>query len=93
MADEFTQEEIDRWREKTDFVPGLGQDVDVPETRFQVQGPQVYTLQVWRDGSTARGQITLDQFEAYLGAPVKKEGWYDHLGNYLGDEAGLEDSV
>lgn len=89
----FTDEEIRRWKEKTDYVPGLASDTDIPEVRFQVQGPQVYTLQVWRDGTTARGQMTLEQLAAYLGQPITKEGWYDHTGRYYGDDPQLGDAI
>lgn len=74
------------WKEKTDFVPGMGPDTLIPELRFQVLHGRVYSLQVWPNGSTARGTMTLDELEKQIGKPVVKEGWYDHEGEYLGTE-------
>lgn len=86
----------DRWKEKSGFVPGLvfpdenGEGgTQVPELRFQVLNGNVYTLQVWPDGETARGQLTLAELESQLGESVTKEGWYDHTGKYLGSRANL----
>jgi len=87
MSDELR---TDRWKEKTDFVPGLAPDTQIPETRYQVLNGAVFTLQVWKSGSTARGQMTLSELEDQLGQPITKEGWYDHAGKYLGNDPGLE---
>lgn len=88
MSEELREK---HWKEKTDFVPGIvfGETL-IPELRYQILQGRVFTLQVWPNGSTARGQMTLDDLEKQLGQPVTKEGWYDHTGKYLGTEdAGL----
>ena len=81
-----------RWKEKTNFVPGIVPSVTVvPKTRYQVLNGQVFYLQVYGNtGETARGQMTLAELEQQFGEPVTKEGWYDHAGKYLGDDPGLE---
>ena len=80
----------DRWKEKTSFIPGIGPDTEIPETRYQVLNAQVFSLQVFPSGTTSRGQMTLSELEDQLGKPVTKDGWYDHEGTYLGDDPGLE---
>lgn len=90
MTEEVNELRTDRWKEKTDFIPGfVPGETDIPELRYQVLSGNVYTLQVWRDGSTARGQMTLDELEGQLGKRVTKQGWYDHAGTYLGDDPQL----
>ena len=78
----------DRWKEKTNFVPGLVFDedgkADIPDLRFQVLGGKVFSIQTWRDGSTGRGEMSLEDLGKKLGKNITKEGWYDFDGTYLG---------
>lgn len=89
--DKPTDEDRKRWREKTEFVPGLvfGETL-IPEVRYQVLAGQVYILQVYPDGETGRGLMTPDELSKQLGKPVTKEGWYDEAGKFLGQDPGLE---
>jgi hypothetical protein len=87
MADEDEFEPGPDWEDKTSFAPGVPDDPDaVPELLYQVLLGRVYTLTRWRDGSTARGEVSLADLEAVAGGTVSKEGWYDALGKYLGGE-------
>ncbi len=82
MADDF--EAGPDWESKTDFAPGVPDDPEaIPVLRYQALLGNVYTLQQWKDGSTARGEVPLATLEALIGGPAK-EGWYDALGKYLG---------
>lgn len=79
-------------REKYAFAPGVPTDpAAIPTVRFQVLGGRVYTLEVWKDGSTVRGEMPLADLSHRFGRKVEQEGWYDVLGTYLGDDAGSED--
>lgn len=89
MIDELSPEDAARLEAKMAFAPGIAEGTDVPDLRFQVLHGRVYTLQVWADGSTARGEMTLDELEAHLGREIKQEGWYDHEGTYLADDPRL----
>jgi hypothetical protein len=72
------------WAEKTAFVVGLPEDPDaIPTMRYQSLLGRVYVTKRWRDGSVARGEVTLADLEALVGGPVR-EGWYDEMGSYLG---------
>ncbi len=76
--------DADRWAEKTNFAPGVPVDPGmIPRLRYQALLGRVYTLQQWKDGSTARGEVPLSQLEALVGGSVK-EGWYDATGGFLG---------
>jgi len=87
MAEPF--EPGPEWAGKVEFAPGVPLDpADVPKLRYQTIMGRVYVLQRWPDGSTVRGEITLQELEALVGSQVR-EGWYDALGNYLGIDAGL----
>jgi hypothetical protein len=78
-----------RWLEKTGYAIGVPEDPDaIPEVRYQLLQGRVYTLKTWRDGSTIRGEIDLDTLAVVVGS-TPQEGWYDALGNYLGDDPGL----
>jgi hypothetical protein len=71
--------------EKENWLPGMPADPDkIPQLRYQVIGGRVYSLQKWRDGSSARGEIGLDVLERLRGKPVTREGWYDALGEWIG---------
>lgn len=75
------------WEGKTDFAPGVPDDQDaIPELFYQVLLGRVYTLTRWKDGSTARGEVTLQELEQLADAAITKEGWYDALVKYLGSE-------
>lgn len=90
MGDIESPLRTDSWKEKTSGIPGyIPGETLIPELRFQVLGPNVYSLQVWPDGETARGQLTIPELESQLGKSVTKQGWYDHEGKYLGDDPGL----
>jgi hypothetical protein len=97
MADEPEETEaelIARWRDKTDFAPGLADDTVIPQTRYQVLNGIVYSRTSWMDGSVARGIMTLDELEKQIGKPIVKEGWYDPTGKYYGlYDPELEDSA
>ena len=83
------------WAEKTDFAPGVLLEAPASVLRYQALLGNVYTLETWEDGSTARGEVPLAHLEALSGAPVR-EGWYDAAGKYLGptlDAELVEDRV
>lgn len=76
------------WEGKTSWAPGVPDDPDaIPELLYQVILGRVHTLTRWKDGSTSRGEVTLQDLEALAGQAITKEGWYDALGKYLGSEA------
>lgn len=92
MAEEDEFKPGPDWEDKTSFMPGVPEDEDaIPEILYQVLLGNVYTLTRWKDSSTARGQMTLQDLEARLGFTVVKEGWYSVMGDYLGSE--LEGSL
>jgi hypothetical protein len=92
MAEENEFEAGPDWEGKTSFMPGVPDDEDaIPEVLYQVLLGNVYVLTRWKDGSTARGQILLQDLEDRLGFTIVKEGWYDVLGTYKGAE--LEGSL
>ncbi len=75
------------WAEKVSFMPGVPEDDDaVPELYYQVLLGRVHTLQRWKNGSTARGEVGLAELEAVAGGSITREGWYDALGRYVGSE-------
>jgi hypothetical protein len=79
---DFTSES--GWEDKTNFLVGMPEDLsELPELYYQALLGNVYTLQRWPDGSTARGEMALAELESRVGGPVK-EGWYDAAGKYLG---------
>lgn len=87
MAGENEFEPGPDWEDKTSFAPGVSDDPDaIPELNYQVLLGRVYTLTRWKDGSTVRGEVTLQDLEAVAGSAVTKEGWYDALGAFVGAE-------
>lgn len=56
----------------------------LPDTKYFVVGGKVFSSKRWKDGSIARGEITLQQLEGLAGSPISKEGFYDFDGTYLG---------
>lgn len=89
-ADNDTWSDSPEWQAKTAFLPGLPDDLSaLPRLRYQALEGRVYTLTVWRDGSTARGEVLLAELEALIGGPPRA-GWYNALGEYLGQDPGLE---
>ncbi len=73
--------------DKEDWLPGMPEDLDsIPELRYQVIGGRVYSIKRWRDGSSARGETDLDTLAALAGKAITREGWYDALGAYVGDD-------
>ncbi|URA07126.1 hypothetical protein P9A48_gp18 [Xanthomonas phage Mallos] len=87
MAGENEFEPGPDWEDKTSFAPGVSDDPDaIPELHYQVLLGRVYTLTRWKDGSTVRGEVTLQDLEAVAGSAVTKEGWYDALGAFVGAE-------
>jgi hypothetical protein len=77
------------WQDKTEDLIGLPSDLSqLPTLRYQALQGRVFTLQVWPDGSTVRGEVEVTHLEGLAGGGIK-EGWYDALGNFLGAEAGL----
>lgn len=79
-------EDEKRWRDKTDFLPGVDFDAPSATLRFQLVEGQVFTLKTWPDGSTARGSITVQQLEDMLGKKDLPEGFYDVLGTFTAFE-------
>lgn len=80
-------EPSEEWEGKTSFAPGVPEDPAArPELWYQVLAGQVFTLMRWTDGSTARGSVDLGTLEDVAGAPIVREGWYDALGQYVGDQ-------
>lgn len=90
MVEERTDRSFEpgpHWPGKMSFAPGVPDDPDaIPELLYQVLLGRVFTLTRWRDGSTARGELPLAEFEKLTGSTVAKEGWYDALGQYIGSE-------
>lgn len=75
------------WEDKMSFAPGVPEDPDAtPELLYQALLGRVFTLTRWRDGSTARGEVSLAELESVAGSVVSREGWYDALGRYIGAE-------
>lgn len=79
-----------RVKDKFGFVPGLTPDTDIPVCRYQVLHTKVFILQTWASGSTARGEMTIDELSKQFGKKIFKEGWYDAHGNFLGNDPGLD---
>ncbi len=80
-------EPSEEWEGKVSFAPGVSDDPAArPELWYQVLAGQVFTLMRWADGSTARGQVDLATLEDVAGGPITREGWYDALGTYAGDQ-------
>lgn len=80
-------EDEQRWIDKTDFLPGIDLRVAPPVMRYQLRGDQVYTLQMFPDGSRAAGQVD----KSLLPFAWQGEGWYNGQGEFLGDDAQLPD--
>jgi hypothetical protein len=75
--------------DKTDFLVGVPDNpADAPITYYQALLGNVYTLTVWRDGSTARGEVPLSHLEALAGSGLR-EGWYNASGEFLGTTVNL----
>lgn len=67
------------------FIPGMPEDpASAPSLYYQVLLGRVYTLWTAPNESTARGEITLEQFETLRGEKVTREGWYSASGDYVG---------
>lgn len=72
---------------RLDFAPGVPEDpASIPVLHYQVLAGKVFTLMRWPDGSTARGETSIETLARLAGGPVAKEGWYNVLGKYLGAE-------
>lgn len=72
-----------------DFAPGMPEDDDqIPTLVYQVIEGRVYTLMKWPNGSTARGEATLEALQRLHGA-APKAGWYSASGKFLGSDPGL----
>lgn len=90
MAEDKDILRTQRVKDKFGFVPGLTDDTEIPECRYQVLHTKVYILQAWPSGETARGEMTIDELSKQFGKPITKEGWYDVHGEFLGNDPGLE---
>ncbi len=88
MAEDVTSE---AWAEKTDFLVGADLSQPAPVMRYQLLQGRIFTLQLFPDGSTARGEVGREEFEAYTSRPLGDEGWYDPFGEFLGDDPGIAD--
>lgn len=76
--------------DRMDFAPGVPTDPSaIPQLRYQLLNGQVFTLTVWPSGSTARGSVPVGELQDRVGSSELEEGWYDALGEYLGDDPGL----
>jgi hypothetical protein len=72
-----------------DFLPGMPDDLtQIPTLVYQVIEGRVFTLMKWANGSTARGETTLEALQRLHGA-APKAGWYSASGKYLGSDPGL----
>lgn len=87
MTDDVTSE---RWAEKTDSLIGIDLDAPAPVMRYQLLQGSLYTLQMFPDGSTARGMLEPSEFEQFTGRPLGDDGWYDPRGEFLGESPGIE---
>jgi hypothetical protein len=85
MADDVTSE---RWAEKTGTLIGADLSQPAPVMRYQLLPGQdvIHTLQLFPDGSTARGRLGREEFEQFTGKPLGDAGWYDPWGEFLGDD-------
>lgn len=86
MADDETSE---RWAEKTDSLIGCDLSQPAPVMRYQLLQGRIYTLQLFPDGSTARGEVEREEFERFTSRSLGDDGWYDPFGEYLGDNPGI----
>lgn len=76
--------------DRMDFAPGVPTDPSViPELCYQLLNGQVFTLMVWRSGSTARGSVPMQELQDRVGSSELEEGWYNALGEYLGSDPKL----
>lgn len=76
--------------DRMDFAPGVPTDPSaIPELRYQLLNGRVFTLTVWRSGSTARGSVPVQELVDRAGSSELEDGWYSALGEYLGDDPGL----
>lgn len=68
---------------------GMDLEAPAPTLRYQLLQGQVYSLQIWTDGSTMRGQVPISELEDRVGvAPgtALEEGWYNAFGEFMGDD-------
>ena len=86
--DEFSEDiREDRFVGGLESAPGFpSDDAAIPEVLYQVLEGKVYLLQSWKDGSSLRGELKLEDLENLVGSPPKA-GWYDAAGKYLGSAA------
>ena len=70
-----------------DFWIGADPRQQPAELRYQRLGDMVYTIQLFPDGSVARGQLT----PAEVSFHTPNEGWYNWDGEFMGADPGLSD--
>lgn len=72
-------DEFDNW------APGQPASWDeAPTLIYQVLAGRVFTLKTWPDGSSARGEVTLEVLEDLTGEKITREGFYNALGEFQG---------
>lgn len=91
MAEDLGSVESKHWADKTSGLVGADLDLPAPVMRYQLLQGLIHTLQLFPDGSTARGMVEREEFERYTGKTLGDEGWYDPFGEYLGDDPGIAD--
>jgi len=73
-----------------DFLPGMPDDLtQIPTLVYQVIEGRVFTLEKWPNGTTTRGEATLEALQRLHGS-APKAGWYSASGKYLGSDPGLK---
>lgn len=76
----------DQWLAKTEHPMGVDLSLPPPEMRYQLLQGRVHTLQLFPDGSIARGEVEPKD----VGFPLDRgEGWYDWDGQFYGDDPSL----
>ncbi len=73
------------WEGKTALPVGINLDGPLPTLTYFVMGQNVYTRLAWPDGTTTRGVIPRADLEERFGTSGLKDGFYNALGDYLGE--------
>lgn len=74
------------WEGKTNWFPGLPDDLSqLPKLTYQVLAGRVSFIKRWPDGSVAHGEVSLQALRNLHGAGELPDGFYNALGDYLGE--------